>query len=84
MCPNKGRGEGEGGGGTGLHRTLHAQCVHRQRRQEKDGGAGTGCKEVGRRTAWCRGDEWGRVGCASYSVLRRTLVIKWHEVVRGR
>ena len=28
------------GRGEGLQRTLHAQCVHRQRGQEKDGGAG--------------------------------------------
>ena len=62
-----GRGRGEG---TGLQRTLHAQCVHRQRGQEKDGGAGTECQEVGRRTARCRGEEWGRAGCASYSVER--------------
>ena len=63
------RGRGRGGR-TGLHRTLHAQCVRRQRGQEKDGGAGTECQEVGRRTARCRGDEWGRAGCASYSVTR--------------
>ena len=55
----------------GLQRTLHAQCVHRQLEGAGgDGGAGIECREVGRRTARCRGDEWGRAGCTSYSVTR--------------
>ena len=81
MCPNNGRGTGEGEAwGRVLHRTLLAQCVHRQRGQEKEGGAGTDRQEVGCRTAKCRGEGWGRAGCASYSVTRRACS---EELARG-
>ena len=42
--------------------------MHTQRGQEKDGGAATERKEVGRPTAGRRGEGSGRAGCALYGV----------------